>query len=274
MKDIDSFIALNRFGLGIGPGESEAVEGAPKEWIKWQIVRHQTVPAALDAFPSSASIMKDIHEARLESPEKLRQVTRRHYRETFGPEIVARARHMIKADTPFAERMVLFWSNHFTVSRTKAIVAPALPAYEREAIRPYIFGRFEDMLIAVASHIGMVSYLDNNLSMGPNSPVGRRTGRALNENLAREILELHTLGVNGGYSQADVTEFAKALTGWTHGGMVGRRRAIPVSGEFVFRNVMHEPGPKTILGKVYREDGFNEAKAVLHDLARHPSTAS
>jgi uncharacterized protein (DUF1800 family) len=273
MQDIASFIALNRFGLGVGPGEPEAVEADPKGWIRRQIVRHQTVPAALTAFPSAAVIMKEIHEARLESPEILRQVTGRHYRETFGPEITARARHMIKTDTPFAERMVLFWSNHFTVSRTKAIVGPALAAYEREAIRPHIFGRFADLLIAVASHVGMVSYLDNNVSMGPNSPAGRRTGRALNENLAREILELHTLGVNGGYTQSDVTAFAKALTGWTHGGTVGQRRAVAVSGEFVFRNAMHEPGPKTILGKTYREDGIDEAKVVMHDLARHPSTA-
>lgn len=273
MKNIASFIALNRFGLGIGPEEFKAVENDPKAWIKRQIVPRQAVPAALRTFPDSAAIFKAIHEARLEGPEQLRQTVRRHYREVFRPEITARARHMIGTSNPFTERMVLFWSNHFTVSRTKAIIGPALPAYEREAIRPHIFGRFEDMLIAVASHVGMVSYLDNNLSMGPNSRAGRRTGRSLNENLAREILELHTLGVNGGYSQSDVREFAKALTGWTHGGMVGPKRAIPVSGKFVFRNVMHEPGSKSVLGKTYKEGGFNEAKNILKDLARHPSTA-
>ena len=110
--------------------------------------------------------------------------------------------------------MVHFWTNH--VSRTKAIIGPALPAHERGAIRPRIFGRFEDVLIAVASFVGIVSYLDNNF------PVGRRSGRALDENLAREILELHTLGVNGGYTQSDITEFARALAGWIHGGMVRR----------------------------------------------------
>ena len=273
MKNIAAFIALNRFGLGVGPGESADVETDPGGWIKAQIVRRQTLPAALRSFPGSASIMKEIHAARIESPEMLRGARRRHYRQTFRPELAARARHMIETDRPFAERMVLFWSNHFTVSRTKAIIGPACPAYEREAIRPHIFGRFEDMLAAAAGHVVMVSYLDNNRSVGPNSRVGRRTGRTLHENLARELLELHTLGVDGGYTQSDVVEFAKALTGWTHGGMRSRRRRGPVTGDFVFRNAMHEPGPKTILGRTYREDGVNEARAVMHDLARHPSTA-
>jgi uncharacterized protein (DUF1800 family) len=273
MQDIASFIALNRFGLGIGPGEPETVGADPKGWVKRQIVREQMVPAALQSFPSAASIVQDMYEARIESTKKLIEVAGRHYRGIFGPEVVARARHMVKTDKPFAERMVLFWSNHFTVSRSKQIVGPAIPAYEREAIRPHIFGRFEDMLVAAAGHVVMLDYLDNMVSVGPNSPAGRRSGRSLNENLAREILELHTLGVNGGYTQADVTAFAKVLTGWTHGGIVPRRSGVPVSGEFVFRNSMHEPGPKTILGKTYKENGIDEAKSVMHDLVRHPSTA-
>ena len=273
MKNIAAYIALNRFGLGVGPGEADDVEADPRGWVRSQIERRQEVPAGLLSFPGAASIMKEIHEARLESPEALNETARRHYRESFGPETAARARHAVRTDTPFAERMVLFWSNHFTVSRTKAIIGPALPAYEREAIRPRVFGRFEDMLLAVAGHVCMVSYLDNNMSFGPNSRVGRRSGRGINENLAREILELHTLGVNGGYTQADVTEFAKALTGWTHGGMVGPGRSRAVSGGFVFRRRMHEPGPKTVLGKVYPEGGIEEARSVMRDLATHPSTA-
>ena len=273
MNNIATFIALNRFGLGIAPGESDAVEADPRGWIKAQIARRQTVPAALRSFPGSASIMKEMHEARIEGPEKLREATRRHNRQTFRPEVAARARHMITTDKPFAERLVLFWSNHFTVSRTKSIIGPACPAYEREAIRPHVFGRFEDMLMESAGHVVMLSYLDNNRSVGPNSRVGKRSGRTINENLAREILELHTLGVDGGYTQSDVVEFAKALTGWTHGGTGGRRRRRPVTGGFVFRNATHEPGAKKILGKTYPEDGVDEAKAVMHDLARHPSTA-
>ena len=273
MRDITTFIALNRFGLGVGPGEADVVARDPKAWIRRQIQPHQKIPSAFNRFPGSATILKEIHQARLESPEDLRQVTRRHFRKTFMPEVAARARHMITTDTPFAERMVLFWSNHFTTSRSKAIIGPTLPSYEREAIRPHIFGRFEDLLFAVASHPSMLSYLDNVISIGPNSSIGRRSGRSLNENLAREILELHTLGVNGGYTQTDVTEFAKALTGWTHGGIVGRRRASRVTGRFLFRLAMHEPGSITILGKSYGQRGIHQAKAVLHDLARHPSTA-
>ena len=179
---------------------------------------------------------------------------------------------MVAADAPFAERMVLFWSNHFTVSRTKAIVGPILPAYEREAIRPHVFGRFEDMLAAVVSHPAMLSYLDNDLSMGPNSPAGRRTGRSLNENLAREILELHTLGVDGGYAQADVTEFARALTGWTHGGTVPRRARAEVSGAFVFREIMHEPGAKTNAGRASRSAASLASASAGVTRSSHSST--
>ena len=169
--------------------------------------------------------------------------------------------------------MVLFWSNHFTVARSKAIIGPTLGAYEREAIRPHVFGRFEDLLLAVVGHPSMLAYLDNTVSMGPNSRAARRRNRSLNENLAREILELHTLGVNGGYSQTDVTELARILTGWTHGGMVPKKHRDRVTGDFVFRAVMHEPGPKTLLGRRYEEAGVEEGVRALKALAVHPSTA-
>lgn len=218
--------------------------------------------------------MRAIHEARRDDDIMVRKETRREYRKNFVREVTARARHMVATDTPFIERMVLFWSNHFTVSRTRGIIAPALPAYEREAIRPHVFGKFEDMVLATTGHIAMLTYLDNMGSIGPNSRAGRRRGKTLNENLAREILELHTLGVNGGYTQKDVIEFAKALTGWSHGGFGGRKSNRQVHGEFQFRPAFHEPGSKTILGNTYRENGVDEAAAILHDLVRHPSTAT
>src|ERR1051326_3447969 len=123
--------------------------------------------------------------------------------------------------------------------------------FEREAIRPNVLGHFADMLQAVESHPAMLLYLNNAQSIGPNSVAGINRDRGLNENLAREILELHTLGVRSGYSQADVTNFAKVLTGWTwlppgeplHGG------------EFLFKQLPHEPGPQTVLGKSYPEGG-------------------
>ncbi|MGE3244777.1 MAG: DUF1800 family protein [Beijerinckiaceae bacterium] len=295
MKDIATFIALNRFGLGAAPGEAEKLRGDPRGWLAAQIVPRQTIPAALGAIQPSELTMRQIHQARLEGMEQRREMARKLYKQVFQQEVVDRARHAIATDTPFAERMVMFWSNHFTVSRTRALIGPALPAYEREAIRPHIFGRFEDMMKAVYTHVCMVTYLDNAISIGPNSFIGerrqRRNGSAtkINENLAREILELHTLGVNGGYTQADIIEFAKVLTGWSHGGLRPKRRPptggrgigaafrqrqnLPVNGAFEFNPFFHEPGAKTILGKTYREDGMNEGLAVIHDLARHPSTA-
>jgi uncharacterized protein (DUF1800 family) len=132
------------------------------------------------------------------------------------------------------------------------------------------------MLVAVVRHPSMISYLDNQLSMGPNSPAARRSGRGLNENLAREILELHTLGVDGGYTQSDVTEFAKILTGWRHGALGGKRARQffgPVHGDFEYFGRAHEPGPKHLLGRRYSEDGEREGMAALKHIAGHPSTA-
>ena len=142
-------------------------------------------------------------------------------------------------------------------------------AYEREAIRPYVLGRFGDMLAAVESHPGMLFYLDNVRSMGGASIDGINRDKGLNENLAREILELHTLGVRSGYTQADVTSFANVLTGWSwiepaepdHGG------------EFVFNKRLHEPGDQAVLGKTYPDEGVAQGRAVLADLARNESTS-
>ena len=144
--------------------------------------------------------------------------------------------------------------------------------YEREAIRPHVLGRFADMLLAAESHPAMLFYLDNSRSIGPEFVAGLIRTRGLNENLAREILELHTLGVRSGYTQDDVTSFAKVLTGWT----IMPPATIPDhGGEFVFNPRMHEPGPQTVLGKVYaRTTGVEQGRAVLRDLARHPATAA
>lgn len=276
MTTSDAFIAANRFGLGSRPGELAEIASDPRGWITGQISIVNAVPPELRNFPSSAEIIKGINEARIKGPEYLRSMMGQGYRETLFPEIVARTQAHIRTAEPFRERMVLFWANHFTVSVTKRIIGPTIGAYEREAIRPHVFGRFEDMLLATAHHPTMLSYLDNNISFGPNSRVGRRRGRGLNENLAREILELHTLGVNGGYTQADVTEFAKILTGWTHGGTRSKqslRRLGPIHGRFEYREIFHEPGPKTLLGKRFSENGEQEGVDALKELARHPATA-
>ena len=176
----------------------------------------------------------------------------------------------------FPERLAMFWANHFAVAVSKG---PALRvtagAFEREAIRPHVFGRFEDMLLAVETHPAMLAFLDNQQSIGPDSRAGTRSKRGLNENLAREIMELHTLGVDGGYTQRDVTSLARIITGWTiERGQRGPHGA-PLShaGTFAFNANAHEPGPQSLLGVTYRDDGVEQGRAALRDLARHPSTA-
>ncbi|HUI97342.1 MAG TPA: DUF1800 domain-containing protein, partial [Xanthobacteraceae bacterium] len=171
------------------------------------------------------------------------------------------------AEIGFVERLVWFWSNHLCVS--SFVVPVTAGGYEREAIRPHVLGRFAEMLVASASHYAMLEYLDNARSVGPNSVAGLVAKVGLNENYARELLELHTLGVRSGYTQNDVTNLAKVLTGWTFIGPV-----VPGHGlEFVFSQRIHEPGPQVVLGKTYAEVGMNQGRAVLADLARHPATA-
>src|SRR5215831_11429828 len=173
----------------------------------------------------------------------------------------------VAAEIGFVERLVWFWSNHFCVSANKIVSMAG--AYEREAIRPRVLGPFGDMLAAVESHPAMLFYLDNAESMGANSIAGINRDKSLNENLAREILELHTLGVRSGYSQADVTSLANVLTGWTYLN-VG---APDHGGEFVFFKRFHEPGEQVVLGKRYPDTGVDQGRAALADLARHLATA-
>ena len=186
-------------------------------------------------------------------------------------EAKARLSAAAAADIGFAERLVWFWSNHFCVSASKSgIVAIMCGPYEREAIRPHALGRFADLLLAVETHPAMLLYLDNARSIGPDSAAGRAQGKGLNENLAREILELHTLGVRTVYSQADVTHFADVITGWT---MVPPRAELPHAGEFTFNPRMHEPAQQKVIDKVYQNTGFEQGRAVLINLARHPASA-
>jgi uncharacterized protein (DUF1800 family) len=187
---------------------------------------------------------------------------------------------------PFTERLVMFWANHFTVSIAKGSTRGLAGAFEREAIRPHIAGSFENLLGHAVRHGAMLRYLDNEVSAGPNSVVvQRRTRRVasaqvpnlprisgLNENLAREVLELHTLGVAGrAYTQADVTAFAAVLTGWRVGAGPLVRASGAREAASHFDPDWHEPGGKTVLGRSYPE-GPEGLSAVLRDLARHPST--
>jgi uncharacterized protein (DUF1800 family) len=190
-------------------------------------------------------------------------------RQYFLKEVKARLDAALAAEIGFAERLVWFWSNHFCVS---AFVVPNMVGgYEREAIRPHIVGRFADMLLAVEGHPAMLIYLNNQMSIGPASVAGINRTRGLNENLARETLELHTLGVRTGYTQSDVIAFANVLTGWT---IVSPQNNPEHGSEFIFNKRMHEPGPQQVLGRTYPDTGVEQGRAVLADLARHPATAT
>jgi len=190
---------------------------------------------------------------------------------TYRDEVLARVLLALEPDGGIGERLVQFWSNHFCIGATKSNMTRIMAgAYEREAIRPHVFGRFEDMLVAAESHPAMLDFLDNRLSIGPGSPAGKRRGRGLNENLAREILELHTLGVSGGYGQIDVTNLARIITGWT---VVGREGGLGAPGSFAFNAGLHEPGEPPLLGKPYGQPGQEKGLAAFSDLARHPATA-
>ena len=190
---------------------------------------------------------------------------------TFRAEALARLQRGIIAECGFTERLVAFWSNHFCISANKGGLARMWAgSFEREAIRPHVLGRFGDMLKAVEQHPAMLFFLDNQQSLGPESRAGQNRNRGLNENLAREIMELHTLGVGGGYSQDDVTSLARIITGWTYAGRLGQ---LGNPGTFVFNANAHQPGVQRVMGKLYEANGVTQGEAVLADIARHPSTA-
>jgi uncharacterized protein (DUF1800 family) len=278
-------IALNRFGLGARP--DEAVPGDPKAWLRAQLGRFETRPPTIAALPGTREIAARYRPnwpgqgAPPTPADKAARVERnRAMQALYHAAINARAESALVTPAPFVERLVHFWSNHFAVSVSKPGLAAFAGAFEAEAIRPHVLGRFEDLLLAAERHIAMQLYLDQASSVGPSSgfaPRGAGQGQrrpGLNENLAREIMELHTLGVRSGYSQADVTELARAMTGWGVAGYGrGSRLDKAEPGTFLFRQQVHEPGPRTILGKTYGEPGEGQALAVLRDLAASPATA-
>jgi len=181
-------------------------------------------------------------------------------------DLALRAAHQLATDDGLAERMVLFWGNLFTVSAVgKPVVGVLAASFENDAIRPHVFGRFVDLLRAATLHPAMNLYLDGVRNVGPGSPAGRRRPVNINENHARELLELHTVGTAAGYAQDDVVAAAKLLTGWR----IDRDRS-----GVVFDARLHEPGSKTILGRRFPEGGAGELDALLAYLATHPATVA
>jgi uncharacterized protein (DUF1800 family) len=254
--------------------EKRLARAANKEKAQDRAKANSAPPAAMDGgrpAEEMAGTKPAAGAARVAGAEPASEPGVPPRRQIAREEAIARAEQAAATETPFLERLVYFWSNHFCVSTTKGgYVAVLAGSYEREVIRPHVLGRFGDMLLAAEQHPCMLIYLDNHNSIGPNSVAGRRRERGLNENLAREILELHTLGVDGGYTQEDVTNLARLITGWTVGGHSNE----PFEpGKFVFVPQRHEPGTWRVVGKSYGGNGRAGGEAALADLARHPSTA-
>ena len=291
-------IAAHRFGLGEADAES-TLRGDPRGWLTAQIgpadVQRssgtQPLPSAAEGLRRHLEFVQQRRQRREASaapamgatePRSIEQQFGEHFRQLVQADTRARLSTAALTARPFTERLALFWANHFTVSMAKASVRGLVGAFEREAIRPHIGGRFEDLLRAAVVHPAMLRYLDNDQSAGPHSQVVQRLAQrarrvndgqsprvtGLNENLAREVLELHTLGAaaarNGTYTQADVTAFAAVLTGWrlpiaayadsSRGAQLGP--AIAAAGADSptrFEPAWHEPGDKTVLGRRYRE---------------------
>lgn len=322
----DASIALNRFGYGLKRAES--APGDPQRHLLRQLDRFTPSPSALAGRTDNSAKPGEIIEA-IRRTRRQRQTaagdndssmdpmadTQRNGRggssgrgplqglppeiqrsylaagQSLREDIGLRTAITVSSDTPFVERLVHFWSNHFSVSAQKPGTHYQVADHEFYAIRPHVLGKFSDMLKAAALHPAMLIYLDQFQSVGPNSRFlqmrrrrrqneladqpANRSGRGLNENLAREIMELHTLGVGGGYAQGDVTELARALTGWTIQGLRRVERfSEPQPSGAAFVEWAHEPGTRRVMGKSYRDTGAQQAAAVLDDLARHPATAT
>jgi uncharacterized protein (DUF1800 family) len=297
-------LALSRFGLGARPGDG-ARKGDPREALEAELGSADA--AALDrvALPSSRDILAAVFDQerrereRKQAEEAARASTNtmpepnvaalvlpmapaegmaamkpepRVEQRAFLADASARFLQASRVEIGFVERWVAFWSNHFCVSVSKGALDRAVAgAFEREAIRAHALGRFADMLRAVEQHPAMLSFLDNAQSAGPNSLIGHDRGAGLNENLAREILELHTMGVGSGYTQADVTQLAYILTGWSIGGRNGRSGD---PGAFAFDPRAHEPLAAIVRGRTYMQDGLEQGEAALDDLAREPATSN
>ncbi|MGI9221091.1 MAG: DUF1800 domain-containing protein [Woeseiaceae bacterium] len=289
---VESAIAANRFGLGAKPGDLAVIKPRPQSWLLDQIAGPSRIPADIRDQPDSAAVLADVDKLRREQRNLRRENADdpdedfvknygRTVRRLYIDQVHARYRAAAATDYPFHERLVHFWSNHFAISADKQPIPAVAGLFEAEAVRPNVSGNFADMLLSVEQHPAMIVYLDNQRSVGPGSRAAKLANRrsesrsvGLNENLAREILELHTLGVGGGYSQQDVTAFARVITGWSIGGAAENGRfAEGKSGTFEFREIIHEPGSQVILGKKYNQSGLQQGEAVLRDLAKHPATA-
>ncbi len=252
-------IAAIRFGYGFHP--SEAPPSTPEALLS-------SIPAEAPKprlpMADRIALNRQYRQAGREDDEAARKEVRRRIGQLANDdlrELLAQA----VTGSGFSERLLHFWADHFTVAVSSPAMRLAIGDFLASAIRPHIAGSFSDMLRAVATHPALLVYLNQVQSIGPNSVAGKRNNRGLNENLAREILELHTIGVDGPYSQTDVRELALLLTGLS----------VDQNG-FKFRPQASEPGVRAILGNAYgrRAPGLDQIEEALDDIAHHPSTAT
>ena len=295
---------LQRATFGVRPGDVERVlDMGVDAWLDEQLhpdrVDDSDLELRLATYPTASMSQRELYEAfpppqvlreRFGDPDSLGAQMRRQMRmmspaRMAGELVGAKVQRAVYSERQLEEVMVDFWFNHFNVFFAKGADRWLVSDYEQTAIRPHVFGRFEDLLTATATHPAMLFYLDNwrNFvpdSMNPDARRGRdmqrRRGgqRGYNENYARELLELHTLGVDGGYTQSDVVEIARALTGWT---ITRPDRAMASAGgsiEFRFVPELHDPGEKTVLGeRLPGGRSMDDGRRVLGMLATHPASA-
>ena len=299
-------IAIRRFGIGPASADRDAAESNPKGWLLSQLETTYDKPKEFKGFMSVAELRAVHHYRYGELNPQLRRDRRKAaqageddraadlsadiqemlggyvtwVRENFMLEFGARTNVAVTTPMPFQERLGRFWANHLVVPGLKQSANLLAGAYEREVIRPHVNGRFSDMLTACVKNPAMQVFLDNYISVGPNSKYGKKYGKGLNENLGREILELHTMGVDGGYTQQDVIELSLGITGWTTWPSAPEDPEWADvssdgidSGAFRFFADRHEPGPRTMLGVKYDQPGIEQGEAMLQDLARRPETA-
>ena len=277
---LEGAIAVTRFGLGARPGDIERASVNPKTWLKSQLIEDNVYQFPNDKLQSSQDYIVEketffrARKFQLTDAKRLAisKPFNKRYRASKETEYKARFLFGTQTNTPFHERLVRFWSNHFSISgRTRDVLTAA--AHEREAIRPAILGNFYDLALGAILHPSMLIYLDNSKSIGPNSIrglIGRFRKEGLNENLAREVMELHTVTPLAGYTQSDVTEFAKALTGWTI--YKTKPQSTPENRAQFYIN-WHEPGNRTVMHKTYFPLGKRQAEVIIRNLCHHPATA-
>ncbi|ONG57294.1 hypothetical protein BKE38_04400 [Pseudoroseomonas deserti] len=261
--DVSRHHAAFRFGLGARP--DQPLPDDPPRALLAELTREPgplPLPEGWDHQPTMVDIMA-VWDEELATRDTPMPGNQRPRAALARKEMRALVEHCLATPDGFRERLVLFWTNHFTASRRSGNVQAFLGDYMRRAIRPHVAGSFADMLVATTWHPAMLYYLNQSSSVGPNSLTGRRAQLGLNENLGREILELHTLSPAAGYSQADVTSFAKLLTGLT----VQRRNGTGT----IFAANRHEPGPKRVFGEEFGE-GAQEIERALRWLAVQEST--